>query len=438
MEVITLNNKKYTLAEDVIKAAPIWCKGIRNGRELTKKKTIDSKYFVYARMTEGEWVPNEGKSVKYDKVLIRNIYLDKVESYQNEINNEDVEDENGVEKAPEIIDLDDEEKFKDDEGNILEIETRGERQHDKIYFKVKDVSKGFEMLNLYVTLINNQNVNSYEKIKHYKYFMCESLIKNEKKTSKKIVVKELFLTYNGMLRVLFNSRSGKAENFVTWATEKLFTLQMGTTEQKQKIASDIMGVSAEAIAQVFSKDAKTLPCVYFFTLGLVKDLRKSMKISEDCDDKSVVGMYGFTKDLSRRTGEHIKSYSKIKGCNLKLKWYSYVDPQYMSKAESDVRSCMVALDSHLEYKNEKELVVLTNEYFKIVQMQYENVASKYMGHISELIAKIKEMENQLQLAEKDKTILKEQHKNELQQKEIELLKKDLEIAKLSSKTKKTK
>ena len=31
-----------------------------------------------------------------------------------------------------------EEKFKDNDGNVIEIETRGEREHDKIYFKVKN------------------------------------------------------------------------------------------------------------------------------------------------------------------------------------------------------------------------------------------------------------------------------------------------------------
>ena len=36
-------------------------------------------------------------------------------------------------------------KFKDENGNgnIIEIETRGERSVDKIYFRVKDVMEGF-------------------------------------------------------------------------------------------------------------------------------------------------------------------------------------------------------------------------------------------------------------------------------------------------------
>ena len=51
-----------------------------------------------------------------------------------------------------IILLDDDEKFKDDNENTVEIETRGVRTPKGIYFLASDVSKVFEMPNLYDTL----------------------------------------------------------------------------------------------------------------------------------------------------------------------------------------------------------------------------------------------------------------------------------------------
>ena len=82
---------------------------------------------------------------------IRNICLNKIENYVKEINNKDgIIDDKNVEKAPPIIVLNDSEKFCDDCGNIVEIETRGIREHDKIYFKVKDVSEQFEIKNLQI------------------------------------------------------------------------------------------------------------------------------------------------------------------------------------------------------------------------------------------------------------------------------------------------
>jgi hypothetical protein len=38
-----------------------------------------------------------------------------------------------------------------------------------------------------------------------------------------------------MLRVLFGSHNNKADLFLKWATEKIFTIQMGTVEQKNKL-----------------------------------------------------------------------------------------------------------------------------------------------------------------------------------------------------------
>jgi hypothetical protein len=70
------------------------------------------------------------------------------------------------------------------------------------------------------------------------------------------------LTYKGMLKVLFSSRSGKAENFQDWATDILFRVQLGTTEQKDKLISSIKGVSYNTIQELFSINARQLPCIY--------------------------------------------------------------------------------------------------------------------------------------------------------------------------------
>jgi hypothetical protein len=119
--MVSINKKNYILADDIIAKCGIFCKGIRNGRELIKKKVIDKKYYEYARFTDGIWVINDGKSVKYDKVIIRKIYLDKCDEYVNEINGENVKDEKGIETAPDIIHLNYDEKFTDNDGNVLEI-----------------------------------------------------------------------------------------------------------------------------------------------------------------------------------------------------------------------------------------------------------------------------------------------------------------------------
>lgn len=194
--MITIEEKKYIQADDVITSCPIWCKGVRNGRELVKKKGINEKHYIYARNGDDGWNVSDGKSVKYDKVFIRKKYLDTLKEYTSEINNKNVKDKDGIEKAPDIIILDDDEKFHDDDGNIMEIETRGIREHDKIYFRVKDVSDKLEIKNLSNTLLHN--VGSYVYAKDYKYFVC--IDKNG------ISKKELFLTFLGMRKMIETSR----------------------------------------------------------------------------------------------------------------------------------------------------------------------------------------------------------------------------------------
>jgi hypothetical protein len=107
-------------------------------------------------------------------------------------------------EAPPILELENEEKFKDKDGNVIEIEVRGERKHNKCYFKVKDVSNGFEMPSLITTLLHKIN-NEYKICLHYKTFTVTKTGAQQLQKSKPY----LFLTYNGMLKVLFNIRTNK-------------------------------------------------------------------------------------------------------------------------------------------------------------------------------------------------------------------------------------
>ncbi len=100
----------------------------------------------------------------------------------------------GVEKAPPMLHLLEHEKFQDDDGNVLKIETRGERKHYAIFFKVHDVSKAFDIVYLYDSLVKKDR--SYTHITDYVYFICEKTDNVRNTTTKK----ELFLTYTGMLR----------------------------------------------------------------------------------------------------------------------------------------------------------------------------------------------------------------------------------------------
>jgi len=194
---------------------------------------------------------------------------------------------------------------------------------------------------------------------------------------------------------------------------------MGTIEDKIKLSASQLGIDAATMREILNIDAKTLPCIYLLILGYVKDLRKSMNIDPKYDDEDLVSRYGFTKDLQRRINEHIATFSGIEGCNLTVKHYSYIDPQYMSAAESDVREYVTSHNMNLEYGKHEELFIIPKTQLKTILKQYQMIGKSYMGHISELVTKIKELETEIEIERKNHVIELERKDRVLERKNHE-------------------
>ncbi len=398
----------------------------RTVRLLIEKKKIskDNYYFAYNR--KKGWIESHEKYPRA-KLLLKESWV---------LNNVPLMTVGGkikyvIDEAPEILELEEEEKFKDENGDKIEIEVRGDRSHKNCYFKVSDVSKGFGIDSLNITLSNNGN--GYIKNIHYKTFTISKLITNVSCNSKK----SLFLTYNGLLRVLFCSRNKNAEKFQDWATEKLFTIQLGKKEDREELVSEVLDVSVKAVREVFKRSTNTLPCIYLFRLNTVKELRDSMNIPLKYRDEDIVYKYGMTKDLSQRSYQHQNDYGRIKNVNLTLELYSYIDPQYISEAETDIKYFFNQTELNYEYENRSEIVIIPETKMKLVKKQYNQITTLYAGHVKELIQKIKDLEGELilekekhltelknkelELKDKELELEKERHKNELQKKDIEIL-----------------
>ncbi len=392
---IKVDNKTYISGDHILEKAPIYSKGIRGSRDLIKKKKINETDYIFARLSENEWTITDGKSAKFDKVFFLKKFIKGIPELNEQ--EEKITDDNGVEKAPNIIHLLDHEKFQDNECNILDIETRGERHPDKIYFKVKDVASGFAALKLNNIIIDERN--TYQNKTDYQYFICNFNVNNVNKTSKKSnekssIKKELFLTYQGMLRFLFITRNNKTTRFISWAVKTLFTAQMGTTEQKNELVAQIKGVSYESIQEMFSINARTLPCVYLTAFNTVDKLRKPMNINDTHKDDSVVYKFGLTKSFEQRKNGHKSEYKKLdKHIDMKLVYYTYIDPLYISEAENEIKNLLS--DYKIEYDSHDELVIIPNNMLKIVKTIYENIGMKYSGHTAEFNKQVTELTNQI-------------------------------------------
>ena len=136
--------------------------------------------------------------------LINNNDTQTNEIHNPLINNDDelnINDLYDIPPAPPILKLEDNEKFKNINGLPLNIEVRGERHHKKCYFKVKDVSEAFEMKSLFKNIQHDNT--SYELYHDYIFFT----IQIEYATDNIKCKKELYLTYEGMIKLLYISKN---------------------------------------------------------------------------------------------------------------------------------------------------------------------------------------------------------------------------------------
>ncbi len=421
---INYNNKDYIEGGYILDNAPIYSKGCRSSRDIIKKKNIVSDKYIFARLKDNNWTITDGKSVKFDKVFFKKSFVNSIPELKKDDNKDTIKDDKGIEKAPDIIELDNSDKFKDENNNIIEIETRGERSVDKIYFKVKDVMEGFQMENLNKTIIDKKSF--FVDGEHYKYFNCEKVRKNDKKTDNTIK-KEVFLTYEGMLRVLFASHSPRVKPFIRWAIETLFTAQLGTPEQKDELASDLLGVNSKTIKDVFKTNTSKTPCVYLYLIGNANKLLNN-KYSED----DLLCKFGCTDDLPRRCNEHDKLYSKEFGTKIELLYFSIIEAKYIFNAESNINQYFKS--NLIDYKNMNELVVINKKDLPQIKQHYYMIQNSYIGRYEEMHSKISQLEkeiielnNKILLKDKDIELLVEKHKNEIQNKELELKNKDIEM-----------
>jgi antitoxin component YwqK of YwqJK toxin-antitoxin module len=131
-----------------------------------------------------------------------------------------------------------------------------------------------------------------------------------------------------------------------------------------------------------------------------------MNIDTCYPDNYIVAKYGMTKNLEQRTKEHLKDYGKIKNVELKLKYYTYIDPQYISDGETDISDYFKNGKMMFSYDNRSELVMIDPTNLKKIEKQYTIIYKLYAGHITDLMVQIKNLEKELLLQ-------KQTHTNEL-------------------------
>lgn len=421
MSIYTFGRQFYNVKDMLLQNRDFFRGCVVKPREIIERKKIPESDYVYATLTvkTNDWKSCEDNCRKA-QLLISKSWVDAnfeipTPKTDAELVYEDVE-------APLLLSLDENEKFKDENGNVLEVEVRGERHKNKIFFKVQDVMTAFKMPSLDRVLFDV--TSNYERNLHYKCFNRPDsgiLSQSNKPTYTEMVSsiqsskKSLYLTYKGLLRVLFTSRVGTAEKFQDWAEEILCTVQMGTLEQKEELGTSILNIHIDNYRAVFKKYSQHFPCIYLISLGKVADLRNDLGISLDVDDTLNVYKYGHTTDMERRLGEHKRDYGKYKSATIDLELFNYIDPKYTSEAEGEIREIFDSYGKSLTVDGRNELVALNPKELYRVKKDYTRTGKEYAGasevlqtEILELKKEILELKHEIQrlntLVETTKTI----------------------------------
>lgn len=375
---------------------------------MAHKKVYDHHYKqAHLYLSEAyvtEYILNQAKMGEM-KQLKRNEKCMEKQHLKQEIFEKKKVNYDTIETEPTLIVLEDVEKLTDENGQRMEIELRGAREYNKIFLKVYDVGKVFG-LDRVECIITHPN-STYEYGIHFVYFSKKLKGAVNYSTECKNV---MYMTYKGLIKLLYNSRSKNADTFQDWAAKSLFTLQLGEQTAKNGMAANLLRINIKILNEVFCKSKTTIPCVYLLKLGNVSALKNTFNIPNfKYSDEDIVYKFGMTNDIKRRIKEHAKTLGQLENVNMELDSFTYIDTLYMSEAETKISHYFQGFNMTLSHETYNELVVIPKKNYKYTDELYNDIGHRYMGRNKELISQIKDL------------------KNEIKNKDLELEKKDLQI-----------
>lgn len=346
---------------------------------IVKKKEVPESEYVYASYsTKTGWkVLEKDTTYARKKMLITKKWCDKnipgLDTSQTDAE---------YDPLPPLLKLDDSEKFTDEKNNVVNIQIRGEKRHvDNVFFRTVDIGHMLEIDQIRTTITNG--TSTFQKGVHYTYFSKE---KSDNSGGHTVA---MYLTYGGLVKLLFSSKKNMAIHFQRWAVTTLFTVQMGSHDDKQQLGSDVLGVNIKAIKSFLNTSVTATPVVYMFTLGKVKDLRAILNIPESFNDDDTVVKYGLSKDLRRRSQEHEKTFGKllkdVPCAEMVLKYHVYIDQFYLSDAETDVGKYFKGAHWSLDNDRFEELACIPDHMLNsIVHNEFKRIGAEYGGKLQDL------------------------------------------------------
>jgi len=393
-----LNGQTFIDIKDLLPLRPyaIGCTSIP--KLINRKQLRDT---INGQIINGELVQTARRSYK-----LGSVYVNKNEIIELFTNPSMIDS-----PAPPVIEDKNLVFFKDRKGVEYNVLMRGERTQDGIFFRVKDIEIIFQMKRLSETI---QHINAgYQDKRDYKWFHLQ----RNTGFPVNLPSRELYLTYNGIMRVITVSLSGIGKEFKYWIDKTVFAILWGSEQQKVEIFHKVLNVDADHLTAIMKKSGSMISCLYLIDIGIT-------------DRSNRIFKYGFTDNINRRFKEHIKKY----GDHIKLDKFHFIPVLDLSKAETEFKNS-VSRYKYI-YNQDDELISLCDEAYINIKTIFGTISAKYCGNMREQIIiyenQIKDLNHKYEMMvfEKDAEISNIQHQCELKDATIALKDKDIEILQL--------
>jgi len=249
---------------------------------------------------------------------------------------------------PSIV-LTESEMFRNSNGEVCEVDVRGERTWNGCYFRVIDIGRVFGVKLLAQDILKNSD--KYVEGRDYIKMVC--MVSNHSGWN------QTYFTYMGLNMWLCSSRKQETRHYVEWMMKTLFTVQFGTMESKQQLAEEIVDPKYKMFKTFSLVCAHNVSGVYLFRVKVL-------------DNKTAVYKFGRSKDIKRRFAEHAVTYGED---NVELTQFTAVDECMLVAAERDVKKLL----SEFRYVDggALELVKLTNKQLKEAKLVFKLIHSTY-------------------------------------------------------------
>ena len=139
---ILVKNERYYVADEIVAMYPKEFKEAKKRpRNIIEYNRIPPDSYIYMSNLKSGWKMSQESNNKA-KALIKKEWLElyftkQQQKQEKETKLKETKETNEIKELPPLLELTDGEKFKDENGEIMEIETRGERKEDSVILKLK-------------------------------------------------------------------------------------------------------------------------------------------------------------------------------------------------------------------------------------------------------------------------------------------------------------